>query len=252
MKSISYQDAINEPLISAEVEAEAIRRWQEEKHTDSLEILLKSHARIAYSMASQYASNQDQIQDLAAEGMIGLMKAADKFDPSKNTRFATYCYWWIMTMITTGLPKVSAVIDVPARTFIDARMGRLVGPDADKAHMAVYGGINLDAPISEEDGGMTAMDKLECPRMNPEDSLAASSEDEYRVDVLKQALDELEPREREVVIRRKLATEPETLEQISKDIGVTRERVRQLESRAFTRLRRSLLAKGFSPAMLRE
>jgi RNA polymerase sigma-32 factor len=251
MIELSYTSAINEPLISAEVEAEAIKRWQEEQHEPSLVILIKSHARIAYSMANRYTNNAEHMKDLAAEGVAGLMRAADKFDPSKGTRFATYSRWWVMTYITQALPKVSTVVDISSRTLIDAKMGRLKGPDKDKAHAAVYGGIHLDAPISEDDG-MTAMDLLECPRLNPEQSAQANSEEEFRRQMLEECLNELTPRERKIVERRNLAAHPETLEQISADIGVTRERVRQIQSRALARLKRSLTAKGFSVSMLRQ
>jgi RNA polymerase sigma-32 factor len=251
MIRISHTEAINEPLLSLEEEVEAIRRWQQEGHTESLALLVKSHARVAYATARRYTNNPTHLDDLAAEGIVGLMKAADKFDPSKGTRYGTYSRWWVMTCITQGLPKVSTVIDISSRTLIDAKMGRLEGPDKDKAHAAVYGGIHLDAPISEEEG-MTAMDLLECPKMNPEQVAQANSEEDFRRQMLQECLGELNKRERQIIERRKLSPHPETLEQISNDIGVTRERVRQIESRALARLKRSLSAKGFSVSMLRQ
>ncbi len=251
MRDISYTSAINEPLISKEQEADAIKRWQENKDPDALEVLVKSHARIAYSMANRYTNNPTHMEDLAADGIIGLMKAADKFDPEMGTRFATYSRWWVMTHITQALPKVSTTVDISARTLIDTKMDRLEGPDKDKAHAAVYGVIQLDAPIADDDG-MTAIDLLECPQMNPEEKAQFNSESDYRKEMLEACLSELNERERQIITRRKLAHQPETLETISKDISVTRERVRQIESRAIAKLKRSLMAKGFSVAMLRE
>ncbi len=251
MKEISYTAAINEPLITAEQEAIAIKNWQEKKDQKALEILIKSHARIAYSMANRYTNNTTHMEDLAADGIIGLMKAADKFDPSRGTRFATYSRWWVMTCITQALPKVTQTVDISARTLIDSKMGRLEGPEKDRARAAVFGVIQLDAPISDDEG-MTAIDLLECPQPNPEEASQIKSDADYRREMLMGCMSELNDRERQILIRRKLANQSETLEQISSDIGVTRERVRQIESRAMAKLKRSLMSKGFSVSMLRE
>jgi RNA polymerase sigma-32 factor len=251
MQDISYTSAINAKLITAEEEVEAITKWQEERDPKSLEVLVNSHARIAYAMANRYTNNPTHREDLAAEGIVGLMKAADKFSLDKGTRFATYSRWWVMTRIHQALPKVGTVVDISARTLIDTKMGRIEGPDKDKAHAAVYGVIQLDAPISDEEG-MSAIDLLKCPKKNPEEVTEFESELDYRKKMLKECLVELNERERQIILRRKLAPHPETLEQISNDIGVTRERVRQIESRAMSKLKRFLMEKGFSVAMLRE
>ncbi|EPX84115.1 sigma-70 family RNA polymerase sigma factor [Salipiger mucosus] len=242
---------MNEPLITVEQEKDAIRRWQESRDEDALVILLRSHARIAHSTANRYSNNPEHQRDLATEGMMGLMKAADKFDLEKGNRFATYANWWVLTFITSALPKVEAVIDISSRTFIDTKMDRVSGPDKHLAHMAVFGAINLDAPINDDEG-MTAMDMLECPRMNPEESAVKTSENKYREDLLKECMGELTERERDIIIRRKLAQKPETLEEISQSLGVTRERVRQIESRGMSRLKRLLQGKNFSVSMLRQ
>ena len=250
MIKMSYKSAMSEPLISKEEEVAAITDWQENKNQKSLEKLIRSHARIAYSMAFRYSSNPEHVEDLAAEGIIGLMRAADKFELSQGTRFATYSRWWVMTFISQSLAKVSTVIDMPSRIFIDAKMGRLTGEEQDKAHMAVFGGVDLDAPISDE-GSLSAMDLLQCPKPNPEESAQINSEEGYQKDLLKDALDSLKPREREVLIRRKLLSTPETLEVIANDLEVTRERVRQIEVKAMTKLKRVLISMGFSTNMLK-
>ena len=250
MINLDYKTAMSEPLLTKEQEAAAIKAWQESQDIGALEILIKSHARIAYSMAYRYTNNPDHMEDLAAEGIVGIMKAADKFDSTQGTRFATYSRWWIMTFISQSLAKVSTVIDMPARTYIDAKMGRLQGVDQDKAHMAVFGGIDLDAPISDE-GNMSAMELLECQRPNPEQSAEINSDELYQKEMLESALATLKPREKEVLIRRKLSATPETLEIIANDLEVTRERVRQIEVKAMTKLKRTLITMGFSTSMLR-
>jgi RNA polymerase sigma-32 factor len=249
---ITYQAALKEPIITREAEVEAITRWQEEAHQPSLELLVRSHARMAYSTAYKYASNPEHVRDLAAQGMIGLMTAATKFSLDKGTRFATYARWWVLTEITNNLSQVTAQIDLPARTFMDVRRGKAEGGDKDRAHMAVFGAQHLDAPISSEDESMTAMDYLVCPKPTPEQATEQNSNAAYFEEKLAKAMSVLTDREKDIVTRRKLAPVPETLEEISADIGVTRERVRQIESRALGKLKRALTELGFSLSMLRE
>ena len=251
MIDLSYRAAMNEPLLTEEEEFEAIRKWQESGHEPSLVKLVRSHARLAHSKAKEYSNNEEHQRDLAQEGILGIMKAADKFDLEKGNRFATYARWWILTYVTGHLPKVETVIDISARTFIDTKMDRTKGKDKHLAHMAVFGAINLDAPIGEEKD-MTAMDMLECPRMGPEESTVANSESEYQRQILEDCLMQLSEREREIIRRRKLTHKAETLNDISKDLGVTRERVRQLESRGLQRLKKELTMRNFDLSMLRQ
>ena len=251
MLDMSYKNAVKEPLLTVEEEKDVIYRWQQHRDPKALERLVRSHARLAYSYAYRYTKNQEHLKDLAAEGMIGLMTAADKFDPEMGVRFATYSRWWVMTKISDGLPVVSTPIDIPPRTFMDARSGKLTGNYADKAHTAVYGGVNLDAPITEDEG-MTEGDRLECQRPNPEQAAEQQSDENYRQGILSQCMADLSEREQSVIYRRKLKAYPETLETISQDMGVTRERVRQIESRALARLKKLLTDAGFSVSMLRE
>lgn len=251
MLKLNYKTAMSAPLVTLEEEQNAIKAWQEHQDQKALETLVRSHARIAYAMAFKYTNNPDHMEDLAAEGIIGIMKAADKFDLEQGTRFATYSRWWIMTFISQSLAKVSTVIDMPSRTYIDAKMGRLKEhPDADRAHMAVFGGVDLDAPISDE-GSFSALDLLECPRPNPEEYAEIQSEEAYQTNILQDALNTLNPREKEVVIRRKLKTPADTLEIIAEDLDVTRERVRQIEVKALTKLKKVLITMGFSTKALK-
>jgi len=241
---------MSEPMMSPEEEAAVIEAWQQRKEPRALERIVRSHARLAYSMASRYTNNQDHLDDLASEGMIGIMKAADKFDPSCNTRFATYSRWWIMTFISASVGKVSTVVDMPARTYIDAKMGRLEGPDGERAHMAVFGGIDLDAPINDE-ADLTAIDLLECPRPTPEMIVGKKTVEGFHRDVVGKALEVLKPREVEVLTRRRLKEFPDTLEEIASDLKVTRERVRQIEVKAMGKLKRALISAGFPVSTLR-
>jgi RNA polymerase sigma factor (sigma-70 family) len=240
---------MNEPMMTPEEEVAVIEAWQQRKEPKALERLVMSHARLAYAMASRYTNNQDHMEDLAAEGIIGIMKAADKYDPTQGTRFCTYCRWWIMTFISASAAKVATVVDMPSRTYIDAKMGRL-GEDGDKAHMAVFGGIDLDAPINDE-ADLSAIDLLECPRPNPEQATTKKFNEVLYAEFLVKTMATLKPREREILQRRRLSDFPETLEEIAESMGITRERVRQIEAKAFGKLRRALISAGFPVSSLR-
>lgn len=245
--SITYRDARNEPLLAVEQEREAIRKWQDEGDRRSLELLVRSHARQAYAQAIRWTDNPVHLEDLAAEGMIGLMRAADKFDRSQDVRFSTYAAWWVMTHISAALVRVKSVIDMPSRTYRDARMGRLHGEDAHRAQMAIEGAIALEAPTG--DGGLAA-EGLCSPDLTPEEVATAASSATALARMIHEALGELSPQEREIILRRKLQPVPDSLDDLATEMGMGRDRLRQVETRAMNRLRRSLIAKGFSREML--
>ncbi len=247
---LSYRNAMNQPMLSPQEEVEVIEAWQVRKDPKALDRICLSHARLAYSIASRFTQNPDHLEDLAQEGIVGLMKAADKFDPQAGTRFATYSRWWIMTFVSAAAAKVGTVIDMPSRTYLEAKIGKLKGPDKAAAQMAAFGAVALDAPIGEE-GDLTAMDMLECPRPDPEEISSKTSNEKYYRQTVAKALDVLKPREREVMMRRRLNDRPETLEAIAQDLGVTRERVRQIEMMAVSKVHKAIVAEGFARTALR-
>ena len=150
--SITYLAAMKEPLLAVEQEREALRKWQEDRDRNALELLLRSHARQAWSQASRWTDNPVHLEDLVAEGMIGLMRAADNFNRDMDVRFATYSSWWVMTSISTALSRVKTVIDIPPRAYIDARMGRLKGEDGGlPSTVSKYGSTKQEIFICYED-----------------------------------------------------------------------------------------------------
>lgn len=245
--SITYRDALNEPLLSVEQERDAIRKWQDEGDRKSLELLVRSHARQAYAQAFRWTDNPAHLEDLVAEGIIGLLRAADKFDRTQNVRFSTYAAWWVMTKISAALVRVKSVIDMPPRTYLDARMGRLNGEEADRAQMAIEGAVALEAPTGE---GRTAADRLYSPDLTPEELAAAASSATALARIVYEAMDDLAPQERGIILRRKLQPVPDALDDLATEMGLSRDRLRQIETRAMNRLRRGLVEKGFSREML--
>jgi RNA polymerase sigma factor (sigma-70 family) len=246
MMTTTLQAAMREPLLTVDTERDAIRRWQNDGDRRALELLLRSHARQAWSQALRFADNPVDLDDLVAEGMIGLMRAADSFDLKLNLRFSTYAAYWVMNGVFTALARIGTVIDMPVRTYLDARMGRLSGDDGGLSHLATQGAIPLDAGGE----GQTLSDRLPCSSLTPAELAEMRSAQVFLRRLLRQALASLDPTEKEIILRRRLATDPEPPEVVAADLGLSLQGLRQRETRALTRLRRDLLALGFSRTML--
>lgn len=249
MTALTYRAALNAPLLEADEERDAIRRWQQAGDRAALELLMCSHARQVHAQAQKWTSNPAELEDLVAEGMIGLMRAADLFDLDQDVRFATYAHWWILTCVSTALARMRSLVDIPQRTYLDATKGRLTGEDRELVMQALQGRISLDAPVFDESVGQ-ALDMLRSPEMTPEERVEAESTAEMLRALIEEALEELGDPDREIVLRRKLHAVPESIEDISQHLGISRDRARMVERRAMARLKLWLVRRGFSPAML--
>lgn len=242
----TLQAAMREPLLTVDTERDAIRRWQDEGDRRALELLLRSHARQAWSQALRFADNPVDLDDLVAEGMIGLMRAADNFDLKLNLRFSTYAAYWVMNGVFSALARIGTVIDMPVRTYLDARMGRLSGEDGGLSLLAMQGTVPLDAGGE----GQSLSERLPCSSLTPAEAAEIRSAQALLERLLAQALASLDPTEKAIILRRRLAAEPETAEAVAADLGLSVQSLKQRETRALTRLRRDLLARGFSRALL--
>ena len=244
----SVQAAAKVPLLELDEERNAIRRWQDHGDREALELLIRSHARQAWSLASRYTDNPVHLEDLAAEGILGLIRAADDFDLCQDVRFSTYAAWWVMNGVTSAAARIRSVIDVPVRAVTDMRSGRMDEEDQAIVAMAMQGMVALDAPVG--DGTHSLMDALVSADLTPEESSVAESMHQVQRRLIEQAMSGLNPEEAEVIRRRRLQAVPETLEDLADAMDMTRDRLRQVERRAMTRLRRFLLDNGFHRAML--
>lgn len=242
----TLQSALKEPLMSADTERDAIWRWQNQGDRRALELLLRSHARQAWSQALRFADNPVDLDDLVSEGMIGLMRAADHFDLKMNLRFSTYAAYWVMNGVYTALARIGTVIDMPVRTYLDARMGRMSNADAALSYLATQGTI----PLDNGDEGQALSDRLPCSGLTPAENAEMRSAQALLAHLVDQALTALNPVEKEIILRRKLAQVPESVEAVAADLGMTVQKLRQQEARALMLLRRDLLARGFSRSML--
>ncbi|WP_189678451.1 sigma-70 family RNA polymerase sigma factor [Seohaeicola zhoushanensis] len=238
MMFITRRAAMNEPMLTVAEERDAIRNWQQEGDKSALERLLRSHARQVYAQAARWTDNPVHIEDLVAEGMIGLMRAADSFDLAQEVRFSTYAGWWVLNGIAAALVRIKSVIDIPVRTFLDARGGRLTEEDREIARMAMYGTVDL-GEIGEVSGKLTA------PALTPEETVALRSSEKEQRRLVTHALAQLDHQDAEIIRRLSLDDPPSDVETLARDYGVSRDRIRQLEKRALLRLRKKLIEAGF-------
>jgi RNA polymerase sigma-32 factor len=270
--------AMRAELLDAETELALAYAWRDRRDERALHRLITAYMRLAISMAGKFRRYGAPMNDLIQEASLGLMKAADKFDPDRGVRFSTYAVWWIKasiqdyvmrnwSMVRTGstssqkslffnMRRVQARIEREARTqglslarhemrrmiakevgvpLADVEMmeGRLAGSD-----------FSLNAAQSSEEGGREWIDALEDDGPQAAERVEASHDAETLRQWLMTALSALNERERFIVRERKLRDEPRTLESLGDELGLSKERVRQLEAVAFGKMRRSLEAQS--------
>lgn len=260
------------PMLSKDEEFMLAKRWTEHQDPEAAHKLVTSHLRLVAKIAMGYRGYGLPIGEVISEGNVGLMQAVKKFDPDKGFRLATYAMWWIRASIqeyilrswslvkmgTTAAQKklffnlrkaksqISALEEGDLRPeqveHIATRLGvtneevismnrRLAGPDA-----------SLNAPL-RADGESEWQDWLaDDTQVSQETRVAEDEEREIRMGLLQEAMQELTDRERHILTERRLKDEPLTLEELAGQYGVSRERVRQIEVRAFEKLQKAMRA----------
>jgi len=266
--------AMKAELLDAETERALAIAWRDHRDEASLHRLITAYMRLAISMAARFRRYGAPMNDLIQEAGLGLMKAADKFDPDRGVRFSTYAVWWIKasiqdyvmrnwSLVRTGstssqkslffnLRRVQARFEREAMARGEAldphqlreMIAREVGvPLADVEMMAgrLSGSdFSLDATQSGEDEGRTWVDAVEDESAQAAEVVEARHDAARLRDWLAVAMGALNARERFIVTERKLRPEPRTLESLGGELGLSKERVRQLEAAAFAKMRRSL------------
>lgn len=271
--SLAYvlRDARRFPILSAEHELILIQAWRDKDDALALRELIGSHLRLVIKVARGFAGYGLPLSDLVAEGNMGLLRAARKFDPERGCRFATYALWWIRAAIqeyilhswslvkigTTGMQKH---LFFNLRRF-KARLGEFesgaLSPEtaaiiSKELNVTLADVVEMNGRISGPDNSLNAtigsegsdqwLELLSDEQPNQEHLLANREEQRRRYDSLRAALAKLKDREREILVARYLRDEQSTLEQLSQRYAVSRERVRQIEQRAIEKIRRSMLA----------
>ena len=263
------------PLLEAEEEYMLAKRWRLHGDVDAAHKLVTSHLRLVAKIAMRYRSYGLPMSDMISEGNIGLMKAVKKFEPERGFRLSTYAMWWIRAAITEyvlsswSLVKMGTVAAQKKLFFslrrVKARLriadnGELTGEQA--AQVSKLTGISsaevmnmnrrlatrdlsLNAPVSDEESAVEFQDTLVDEGPSPEANASAREEKSLQWRLLKQAVDTLPEREREIFKERRLRDISPTLDELGARYGISRERVRQLEERAFSKVQmavRSALA----------
>jgi len=246
--SLSYQAALQEPILGAQQERNAITSWQQKGDRRSLEILVRSHARLVWAQALSWSNNPVHLEDLVAEGIIGLIRAADNFDLKFRVRFSTYAKWWISAGISAAIARVKFVIDIPSRIYFDASGDRLNGEKALHAQGAIKGTISLDVPAVDVEN--PALKMLCSNDLNPEEMVLAKSSSKALSRALYNALETLDPTEQAIIKRLKLKPEPDCTRQVAEDLKISPAKLHQIERRAVRRLRQALPKCGFHLEML--
>ncbi|MBP2295518.1 RNA polymerase sigma factor RpoH [Azospirillum rugosum] len=264
------QEARKYDYLTPDQERDLAIRWRDRQDRAALDRLVGSHLRLVFKMARGYSGYGLPLSDLIAEGNVGVMQAAQKFDPDKGFRFATYASWWIRASIqeyvlhnwslvkigTTGAQKklFFSLRRLKARMqdlengdltpeAVESIATELNVPQAEVVEMNRRLGMDrsLNATLAEE-GDSEWQDLLADDRPDQEASLAEAEERQRRQQFLKLGLGVLDDRERQILVARRLREEPLTLEELSQRFHVSRERVRQLEVRAFEKVQRAVVA----------
>ena len=257
------------PLLAPEEEYMIAKRWKEHEDSEAARKLITSHLRLVAKIAMGYRGYGLPVSEIVAEGYVGLMQAVKRFDPERGFRLATYAMWWIRASIqefilrSWSLVKIGTTSD-QKKLFFNLRKAKnkinaIEEGDLSQAHVTTLADqlgvserevVNMNRRLSAPDSSLNAplrgdgesewQDWLADDSVDQETVMAESEEVAERRGLLDAALGELPEREREIIRARRLQDEPATLEELSHKFGISRERVRQIEVRAFDRLQRSM------------
>ena len=271
--------AMDAPMLEREYEVQLARRWREDEDADALHEIIEAHIRLVVRIASKFKGYGLPIGDLIQEGNRGLLEAANRFDPDRNVRYSTYATWWILAAMQEYIVRNSSIVRIgttPAQKSLFFNLRKLRAKLTD----------NLAARMTEEERELiaselrvplAAVERMESHFSRPDQSLNATvgeSDSNEFVDLLSDdsptpeaivgdlidsetrskwiadAMEHLTQREREVITRRFLKEDKITLAEIGETFGVTKERIRQIEGKALSKLRYALQDKVTDGTML--
>lgn len=266
------RDVWKYPILEREQEFMLACRLRDSGDVDAAHQLVTSHLRLVAKIAMGYRGYGLPVADLVSEGSIGLMKAVKKFDPDRGFRLSTYAIWWIKASITEyvlkswSMVKMGTVSSQKKLFFSLRRMknqlqiidnGELNGEqtlqlaeslnatEQEVQHMnrrLHARDFSLNTPLSHVEEGTEFQDTLVDERPTPEALVGETEEFSYRSEMLERAMQDLPEREKNILVERRLKDDPITLEQLGDQYGISRERVRQLEVRAFEKVQKAMQA----------
>jgi RNA polymerase sigma-32 factor len=260
------------PVLTAEQEYMLAKRYQEHEDPEAAAQLVSSHLRLVAKIAMGYRGYGLPVADLISEGNVGLMQGVKKFEPDRGFRLATYAMWWIKASIqeyilrswslvkmgTTAaqkklffnlrrmkknldayedsdlrpddLAKIATDLGVPEQEVVNMNRRMMMGGDAS---------LNVSLRGAEEGSGEW-QDWLADDRPLQDETVAEAEESQLRMEMLSEAMNSLNERERHILTERRLTEKPQTLEELSQEYDVSRERIRQIEVRAFEKLQKAM------------
>lgn len=261
------------PMLERQEEFMLAKSWRENGDTRAAERMVTSHLRLVAKIAMGYRGYGLPIGEVISEGNVGLMQAVKKFDPDKGFRLSTYAMWWIRAAIQEYVLRSWSLVKMgttAAQKKLFFNLRRMKGemkaiddgdltPDQVKKiatklnvkdkevvsmnrRMLSGGDASLNVTVGGEDGGSEWQDWLKDETDSQEEVLADTQEFDARMDLLKDAMTDLNDRERHIIAERRLSDSPKTLEELAQVYSVSRERIRQIEARAFEKLQEAMLA----------
>ena len=267
--SIYLQEIKKFPILTAEEEYMLAKRYKEHGDTEAAHKLVTSHLRLVAKIAMGYRGYGLPVTDLISEGNVGIMQAVKKFDPERGFRLATYAMWWIRAQIqeyvlhSWSLVKIGTTAAQKKLFFnlkklknqlgsidsgnlspenareIASRLNVKEAEVLDMDNRLFSGDQSLNVQIGEE-GDTEWQDMLVDSNDTQDNILANSNELSFRKKIFEQALEVLNDREKEIISLRKLKDKPVKLEELSKKFNISRERVRQIEEKAFEKLQKQV------------
>lgn len=270
---------MNKAMLSEEEELDLARRWKEHGDQQAMQQMVSAYLRLVVSTAGRFRNYGLPMADLIQEGNIGLMLAINRFDPERGVRFSTYAAWWIRSsmqeyvlrnwsIVRSGTSAGQKALFFNLR-WLRAKLereggnagGGLALDDENRNAIATALKVSpnevsamamrlssrdhsLNEPIGGEEGGEAFQDFLPDPGPNPEQQVESSHDGALRRAWLTESLKQLNPREQLIVSERMLNDDKVTLEELGERLGVTKERVRQIETKAFAKLQNMVLKRS--------
>jgi RNA polymerase sigma-32 factor len=264
--------AMSAPYLERDEELELATRWKTDRDQNALQRITTAHMRLVVSMASKYRHFGLSMGDLIQEGHVGLMEAAARFQPERDVRFSTYATWWIRASMQDYVLRNWSIVrggtsSAQKALFFNLRRlrARLASGSEPLSSEAIYQQISvalgvpkhdvammdarlsgsdysLNAPLGEADAnGADRMETLVSDAPLPDEVVEDHIDVERRAGFLRKALGVLNDRERRIIDERRLREESQTLEALGASLGISKERVRQIENRAIEKLRSALV-----------
>jgi RNA polymerase sigma-32 factor len=255
-------------MLERNQEYELAKRWRELGDRDAADQLVTSHLRLAAKIAMGYRGYGLPVSEIIAEGNVGLMQALNRFEPERGFRFATYAIWWIRACIQDYILRSWSLVKIgttanqkklffklrsakskiaalesgdlrPDQVALLAESLDVTNRDVVEMNRRLGGDKSINAPLREDSEAGELQDYLVDQSPSPEAIIVEQDERDHRHKALVAAIDVLDDRERRIFEARRLADEPMTLEDLAAKFNVSRERIRQIEARAFEKVRKA-------------